>query len=142
MHDDRKTREQNKLAGLKLLRRNECVAAYALTCSTFATFFILHNTEQEQKENRSWAASSFWRGKKFWRRALASFTDTFVHVTDLSGRETLVRVTGGMMVKADRDESSPYAAMLAAYDVVTGWPHRTWERTGATRGQTGNGSDA
>lgn len=44
----------------------------------------------------------------------ASFNDTFVHVTDLSGRETLCRVTGGMKVKADRDEASPYAAMLAA----------------------------
>ena len=44
----------------------------------------------------------------------ASFNDTFVHITDLSGRETLCRVTGGMKVKADRDESSPYAAMLAA----------------------------
>ena len=41
----------------------------------------------------------------------ASFNDTFVHVTDLSGRETIARVTGGMKVKADRDESSPYAAM-------------------------------
>lgn len=49
----------------------------------------------------------------------ASFNDTFVHVTDLSGKETLVRVTGGMKVKADRDESSPYAAMLAAQDVAT-----------------------
>jgi len=48
----------------------------------------------------------------------ASFNDTFVHVTDLSGRETLVRVTGGMKVKADRDESSPYAAMMAAQDVA------------------------
>ena len=48
----------------------------------------------------------------------ASFNDTFIHVTDLSGRETLVRVTGGMKVKADRDESSPYAAMLAAQDVA------------------------
>merc|ERR1719213_1006963 len=48
----------------------------------------------------------------------ASYNDTFVHVTDLSGRETLVRVTGGMKVKADRDESSPYAAMLAAQDVA------------------------
>ena len=35
-----------------------------------------------------------------------------------SGRETIVRVTGGMKVKADRDESSPYAAMLAAQDVA------------------------
>merc|ERR1712124_108156 len=48
----------------------------------------------------------------------ASFNDTFVHVTDISGRETLVRVTGGMKVKADRDESSSYAAMLAAQDVA------------------------
>ena len=48
----------------------------------------------------------------------ASFNDTFVHVTDLSGRETISRVTGGMKVKADRDESSPYAAMLAAQDVA------------------------
>ena len=32
--------------------------------------------------------------------------------------ETIVRVTGGMKVKADRDESSPYAAMLAAQDVA------------------------
>merc|ERR1712093_647293 len=48
----------------------------------------------------------------------ASFNDTFVHVTDMSGRETIVRVTGGMKVKADRDESSPYAAMLAAQDVT------------------------
>ena len=48
----------------------------------------------------------------------ASFNDTFVHITDLSGRETYCRVTGGMKVKADRDESSPYAAMLAAQDVA------------------------
>ncbi|KAI5854266.1 ribosomal protein S11-domain-containing protein [Tricharina praecox] len=51
-------------------------------------------------------------------RIFASFNDTFVHVTDLSGRETITRVTGGMKVKADRDESSPYAAMLAAQDVA------------------------
>ncbi|TPX65646.1 hypothetical protein SpCBS45565_g05007 [Spizellomyces sp. 'palustris'] len=88
----------------------------------------------------------------------ASFNDTFVHVTDMTGRETISRVTGtfnfllsfitrrvrrgalfasflrypglvpeqepfrgkwrGMKVKADRDESSPYAAMLAAQDVA------------------------
>ena len=48
----------------------------------------------------------------------ASTNDTFIHVTDLTGRETIVRVTGGMKVKADRDESSPYAAMMAAQDVA------------------------
>lgn len=48
----------------------------------------------------------------------ASFNDTFIHVTDFSGRETLVRITGGMKVKADRDEATPYASMLAAQDVA------------------------
>ncbi|XP_057611274.1 40S ribosomal protein S14-like [Chionomys nivalis] len=43
----------------------------------------------------------------------ASFNDTFVHVTDLSGKETTCRVTGGIKVK-----SSLYAAMLAAQDVT------------------------
>ena len=33
-------------------------------------------------------------------------------------RETIARITGGMKVKADRDEASPYAAMLAAQDVA------------------------
>ena len=48
---------------------------------------------------------------------MATFNNTFIHVTDLSGRETYCRITGGMKVKADREESSPYAAMLAAVDV-------------------------
>ena len=49
---------------------------------------------------------------------LATWNDTFLHITDISGRETYVRVTGGMKVKSDREESSPYAAMMAAADVV------------------------
>ncbi len=48
---------------------------------------------------------------------LATWNDTFIHVTDLSGRETYCRVTGGMMVTNDREESSPYAAMMAANEV-------------------------
>ena len=43
---------------------------------------------------------------------------TTQHITDLTGRETLCRVTGGIKVKADRDEASPYAAMLAAMDAA------------------------
>ena len=48
---------------------------------------------------------------------LATWNDTFIHVTDLTGRETYCRVTGGMMVTNDREESSPYAAMMAANEV-------------------------
>ena len=49
---------------------------------------------------------------------ILTFLSTKQHVTDMSGKETIARVTGGMKVKADRDESSPYAAMLAAQDVA------------------------
>eukprot|EP00997_Jenningsia_sp_PLL12_P008784 NODE_5612_length_563_cov_110.612840_g4880_i0.p1 GENE.NODE_5612_length_563_cov_110.612840_g4880_i0~~NODE_5612_length_563_cov_110.612840_g4880_i0.p1 ORF type:complete len:159 (-),score=18.63 NODE_5612_length_563_cov_110.612840_g4880_i0:29-505(-) len=48
----------------------------------------------------------------------ASFNNTYIHVTDLSGRETFTRISGGMKVRQDREESSPYAAMLAAADVA------------------------
>ena len=34
-----------------------------------------------------------------------------VTATDLSGAETFAKCTGGMVVKADRDESNPYAAI-------------------------------
>ncbi|KAG1870806.1 putative 40S ribosomal protein RPS14 [Suillus subluteus] len=66
----------------------------------------------------------------------ASFNDTFVHVTDLSGKETISRVTGGMKVKADRDESSPYAAMLAAQDVGITALHIKLRATGGTGTKT------
>lgn len=36
----------------------------------------------------------------------------------MSERRLIVIPLGGMKVKADRDESSPYAAMLAAQDVA------------------------
>lgn len=44
----------------------------------------------------------------------SSYNNTIVHITDLSGAETIARCSGGMFVKADRLESSPYAAMQAA----------------------------
>ena len=46
---------------------------------------------------------------------LATFNNTYIHVTDLSGRETYCRITGGMRVKADREESSPYAGKKFDY---------------------------
>ena len=44
----------------------------------------------------------------------SSFNNTIIHITDLSGTETLGKGTGGMVVKAHRMESSPNAAMNAA----------------------------
>lgn len=44
----------------------------------------------------------------------SSLNNTIVHITDMSGAETFARISGGMVVKADREKPSPYAAMLAA----------------------------
>jgi len=44
----------------------------------------------------------------------SSFNNTIIHITDLTGAETVSRFSGGMIVKAQREESSPYAAMQAA----------------------------
>jgi len=49
----------------------------------------------------------------------SSYNNTIVHVTDLSGAETIARTSGGMFVKADRLQSSPYAAMRAAAQAAT-----------------------
>ena len=44
----------------------------------------------------------------------AIYNNTIIHITDLSGTETLARTSGGMFTKAHRLESSPSVAMLAA----------------------------
>ncbi len=44
----------------------------------------------------------------------SSPNNTIIHITDLTGAETISRASGGMVVKADREKPSPYAAMLAA----------------------------
>ena len=44
----------------------------------------------------------------------SSYNNTLIHITDISGAETIARASGGMFVKADRMESSPYAAMRSA----------------------------
>ena len=44
----------------------------------------------------------------------SSYNNTIIHITDITGTETLSRISGGMVVKSDRMESSPTAAMIAA----------------------------
>jgi len=48
----------------------------------------------------------------------ASFNNTIITITDLTGAETIAKSSGGMVVKADKDESSPYAAMQLAMNVA------------------------
>jgi small subunit ribosomal protein S11 len=56
------------------------------------------------KKNEKWAVVHIF----------SSYNNTLIHITDISGAETIARTSGGMFVKADRLESSPYAAMRAA----------------------------
>ncbi len=48
----------------------------------------------------------------------SSYNNTMIHMTDLSGGETVAISSGGIHVNADRYESSPFAAMKAANQVV------------------------
>ncbi len=44
----------------------------------------------------------------------SSYNNTIITITDSTGCETIARISGGMIVKADRDEGNPYTAMQAA----------------------------
>lgn len=50
----------------------------------------------------------------------SSYNNTIIHITDITGSETISRASGGMVVKAHRLESSPTAAMTAAKRAAEG----------------------
>lgn len=50
----------------------------------------------------------------------SSYNNTIIHITDITGTETISKATGGMVVKSDRMEGSPTAAMSAAKKAAEG----------------------
>lgn len=48
----------------------------------------------------------------------ASYNNIIITLTDVTGAETITKCTGGMVVKAAKDEASPYAAMRAAEKIA------------------------
>jgi len=48
----------------------------------------------------------------------SSYNNTIIHMTDVTGAETVAISSGGVHVNADRYESSPFAAMKAANAVA------------------------
>lgn len=48
----------------------------------------------------------------------SSINNTIIHLTDLSGAETITRVSGGMMTDKDHLKGKPYPAMKAAKKVA------------------------
>lgn len=54
--------------------------------------------------------------KEIWGIAhiYSSYNNTIIHLTDITGSESIARTSGGQVVKSHRMESSPTAAMAAA----------------------------
>jgi len=65
-------------------------------------------TEGKQETKEKWGIAHIY----------SSYNNTIIHMTDLTGAETVSISSGGMHVNADRYESSPFAAMKAANTVV------------------------
>lgn len=47
----------------------------------------------------------------------SSYNNTHLHVTDVTGTETLAKVSGGMVTKSDRLKATPNIAMAAAKQI-------------------------
>lgn len=62
----------------------------------------------EPREEKKWGIAHIY----------SSYNNTIIHMTDLTGAETVSISSGGIHVNADRYESSPFAAMKAANHVV------------------------
>jgi small subunit ribosomal protein S11 len=48
----------------------------------------------------------------------SSYNNIIITLTDQTGAETITKCSGGMVVKAQKDQGSPYAAMKAAERVA------------------------
>ena len=44
----------------------------------------------------------------------SSSNNTMIHITDITGAETITRITAGMMTDKSREQGEPYPALLAA----------------------------
>jgi small subunit ribosomal protein S11 len=76
--------------------------------------------EVETKSKKKKSEKDDTSGKEKWGIAhiFSSYNNTIIHMTDLTGAETIALSSGGVHVNADRYESSPFAAMKAANAVV------------------------
>jgi small subunit ribosomal protein S11 len=48
----------------------------------------------------------------------SSTNNTIIHITDLTGSETIARCSGGMITSRDKDKGSPFPAMKASKKVA------------------------
>lgn len=58
---------------------------------------------KEQKKDEKWGIAHIY----------STTNNTIIHITDITGAETIARFSGGMMTDKDREEGMPFPAMLA-----------------------------
>jgi len=58
----------------------------------------------EKKKKEKWGIAHIY----------STSNNTIIHITDITGAETIARYSGGMMTDKDREEGMPFPAMLAA----------------------------
>jgi small subunit ribosomal protein S11 len=69
----------------------------------------------------------------------ASFNNIIITITDLTGAETIARVSGGMVTKSAKDEGTPYTAMKVAQTVAEVAQEKGIDKVNVqVRGQGGN----
>ena len=91
---------------------------------------VVDEVESEEVEETQSEQTAKKDGPEKWGivHIYSSYNNTIIHMTDLTGGETVSISSGGVHVNADRYESSPFAAMKAANAVV---------EVGKTKGFTG-----
>ena len=79
-----------------------------------------HNRSNNNRYQRDNNRSGSYNRNIRWGVAhiFSSYNNTIIHITDISGMETIALSSGGQVVKSDRMESSPTAAMTAAKRVA------------------------
>jgi len=84
------------------------------------TEVVVEETESEAQVETKPQPETKKEGPEKWGIAhiYSSYNNTIIHVTDLTGAETVSISSGGIHVNADRYESSPFAAMKAANSVI------------------------
>ena len=72
--------------------------------------------EKARTEERRSRPQSGPAGKPRWGicHIYSSYNNTIIHITDVTGTQTIARASGGQVVKSHRMESSPTAAMIAS----------------------------
>ncbi len=107
--DKSKTKKKEKTKTEETAASEEVKTEEATTPQTGATTEVIPaGAPQIRKFKELWGVLHIYSSKN----------NTILHVTDITGSETLSIKSGGMMVKAQREEASPYAAMQAALRIA------------------------